>query len=94
MLSRTYRMKTSIKFSLIGGLIGVIVMFGVLLLIEWQSEKHPALDTQVLDYLTEQGCPIETAENNRYVFVSNEDRVVFDYLMTIRGSCDSLPSTM
>lgn len=79
MLSKTYRMKTSIKFSLLGGLVGAIVMFGVLMLIEWQLEKHPALDTQVLDYLTEQGYPVDTLGNDMYKFNVDGDKFIFDY---------------
>lgn len=89
MLSKTYCMKTFIKFLLLGALIGTlmgaVVMLVAIYAVEWKMNQHPALDTQVLDYLTELGCPIDTAENNRYVFVSNEDRIVFDYFDDDQG---------
>lgn len=85
MLSKMYRMKTAIKYSLIGSLVGAIVMLGVLILIEWQLEKHPPLNTQVLDYLSSQDYPIDTLENNQYIFLANEDRVVFDYFPDDEG---------
>ena len=72
-------MKPSIKFSLLGGIVGAVMMFIAVVIIEWQLDKHPALDTQVLDYLSSQDYPIDTLENNQYVFLAYEDRIVFDY---------------
>lgn len=78
-------MKPSIKFSLLGGIVGAVVMFIAVVIIEWQLEKHPALDVQVLDYLQSRDYLIDTLDNNQYVFVANEDKIVFDYFPDDEG---------
>lgn len=72
-------MKTSIKFSLIGGLVGAVLMFGVILLIEWRMNQYPLLDTQVIKYLESKGYPVDTVGDDFYKFVADGDQFFFDY---------------
>lgn len=72
-------MKTAFKYSLLGGIIGAVLMFAAVLVIEWQLDKHPALDKQVIDYLESQGYPVDTLDGNMYRFTVDGDMFVFDY---------------
>lgn len=72
-------MKSSVKFSLIGGLIGAVVMFIAVVIFEVQWDKHPPLDTQVIEYLKSEGFPVDTLGNDAYAFLVDEDRYIFDY---------------
>lgn len=72
-------MKSSVKFSLIGGLIGAIVMFIAVVIFEVQWDKHPPLDTQVIEHLKSEGFPVDTLGNDAYAFLVDEDKYIFDY---------------
>lgn len=72
-------MKPSIKFSLLGSIVGAVVMFISVLIIEWQLNKHPALDTQVIEHLDGCGYPIDTLDENMYAFYVEETKYIFDY---------------
>lgn len=54
-------------------------MFVAVLIIEWQLDKHPSLDTQVIEYLESQGYHVDTLTNDLYRFHVDGDRFIFDY---------------
>ena len=72
-------MKPSIKFSLLGGIVGAVVMFIAVVIIEWQLDKHPALDTQVVEHLESCGYPIDTLDESMYAFYIEDTKYIFDY---------------
>lgn len=78
-------MKPSIKFSLLGGIVGAVVMFIAVVLIEWQLEQHPALDTQVIEYLENKGYTVDTLGQDMYVFNVEGDKLIFDYFLDDPG---------
>lgn len=80
-------MKPSLKFSILGCLVGSLLTLGTVLITDWQMDKrsNPALNTQVLDYLQSRGFPIDTLANNRYSFVMNEEHIIFEYFPTDEG---------
>lgn len=72
-------MKPSIKFSLLGGIVGAVLMFAAVLVIEWQLDKHPSLDKQVVEYLESQGYAVDTLGSDMYSFNVEGDKYIFDY---------------
>lgn len=72
-------MRPSIKFSLLGALAGAVLMFAAVLVIEWQLDKHPSLDTQVIEHLESQGFSVDSMGSGLYAFRVEGDRFVFDY---------------
>lgn len=72
-------MKPSIKFSLLGGIVGAVMMFIAVVIIEWQLDKHPALDTQVVEHLKSCGYPIDTLDESMYAFYIEDTKYIFDY---------------
>lgn len=72
-------MKPAIKFSLLGAMTGAVLMFVAVLFVEWQSDKHTALDTQVIRYLESEGCVIDSLGSDMYAFFVEGDRYIFDY---------------
>lgn len=72
-------MRPSIKFSLLGGIAGAVLMFAAVLVIEWQLDKYPALDTQVVEYLEHEGYPVDSLGEDVYKFNVDGDVFLFDY---------------
>lgn len=72
-------MKTPIKFSICGFVAGAVLMFVAVLIIEWQLDKHPTLDVQVLEHLEGNGYPMDSLGDYLYSFVVEDDKFIFDY---------------
>ncbi len=72
-------MRSAIKFSLLGSIVGMVLMYVALLIIGLRLNKHPALDTQVIQHLESMDYPVDSLGSGRYAFFVNEDRFVFEY---------------
>lgn len=75
-------MRPAIRFSILGGIVGAVLMFAAVLVIEWQLDKHPSLDTQVIEHLESKGYPVDSMGSDLYAFQVEGDKFVFDYFPT------------
>lgn len=84
-------MKTSVKYSLIGGAIGFVLACGCLLaIVFWDG--IPTTKEQVFDYLEENGYKVDTLMENYYTFEHHGSTCIFrsipddnDYLCIFLG---------
>lgn len=72
-------MRPGTKCSLLGGVVGAVLMFAAIWILEWKMNDFPSLDTQVIEYLEHRGCPVDSLGADMYRFEVEEDKFVFDY---------------
>lgn len=72
-------MKQAIKFSLLGGVIGAVLVLTVVLIMDRKPHNQPDLETQVINYLEHKDIQVDTIYDHLYSFWIEDDRFIFDY---------------
>lgn len=75
-------MKQAIKFSLLGAIVGAVLMLTIVLIMDKKPSHQLDLETQVINYLEHEGIQVDTIYDHLYSFWIEEDRYIFDYSLS------------